>query len=423
MDVDKSGQNQALPKIMDLPLAGEVLSHFDNALGVNFDGSFKDPLRTDYSAFDILHSCSSRQVLPLVGKLDEVANPYEVDTIERINIILNSLLRPYYAHACLCDLGRQAFWLLQSGPKETKHLSSRLPLQATEILPDVQKACKRAFNKRVSFAIATKAVDWAILPLRFKALSSILDCYGAHDTELLLTELSWSSEISPEQRRGIELPAFEASIQNLRLGLTCSNRKIVFENLQQLAGFVPPETEMSDLRATQLFMNICASLISHLCAIRYLDSIIDISVLLPLTTPNMHGNWGAALECITAICEKIISTQNEQYEANSLRLIQHIKLFVHENLSGDLSLTRLAEVVRLNPSYLSRYFKNASGKTIGEYIREKRVDKAIDLLRTTELTVQEVADQVGFSSAKYFAGIFKQATGYHPREWKTGPRE
>ena len=366
---------------------------------------------------------SSRQVLPLVGRLDEVANPYEVDTIERINIILNSLLQPYDAHAGICDLGRQAFWLLQSRHEETKHRSSRLSLQATALLPDVQKACKRAFDKCISFAISTKALDWATVPMKFKTLSSILDCYGAHDTELLLTELSWSSEISPEQRRGIELPAFEASIQNLRLGLTCGNRNIVFENLQQLAGFVPPETEMSDLRATQLFMNICASIISHLCVIRYLDSIVDASVLLPITTPNMHGNWGAAFECITTICEKVLATQDEQYEAKSLRLVQHIKLYVHENLSGDLSLTRLAEAVRLNPSYLSRYFKNATGKTIGEYIREKRIEKAKDLLRTSELTIQEVADHVGFSSAKYFAGVFKQATGYHPREWKTGPRE
>lgn len=96
------------------------------------------------------------------------------------------------------------------------------------------------------------------------------------------------------------------------------------------------------------------------------------------------------------------------------RVVSHIK----GNLGGDLSLSALSELVYLNPSYLSRRFKEMTGENLTDTILRLRMEEACRLLEKTTNRVKNIAVQVGYESAAHFSRIFKREKGITPQEYR-----
>lgn len=88
--------------------------------------------------------------------------------------------------------------------------------------------------------------------------------------------------------------------------------------------------------------------------------------------------------------------------------------YLYANYAGDISLSALAEVVRLSPTHLAHLFTARLGISPIRYLRRIRLEHARRLLETTELTVNEIAARTGFTDPLYFRRMFKQATGSTP---------
>lgn len=95
-----------------------------------------------------------------------------------------------------------------------------------------------------------------------------------------------------------------------------------------------------------------------------------------------------------------------------------LQQYIQENLHGDLSLTSLAGVVYLNPSYMSRLYKQLTGIKITDYINSVRIETAKKILCEGEHRIQDIAARVGFDSASYFSVFFKRITGMTPQEYR-----
>ena len=98
--------------------------------------------------------------------------------------------------------------------------------------------------------------------------------------------------------------------------------------------------------------------------------------------------------------------------------VQKSIVIIESDLSAYLTLSSIAEQQNISPGYLSAVFKKETGKTITEYIREKRVKHAIYLLETTHLQIQTVALHCGIVDLQYFSKIFKKHTGKTPKEYR-----
>lgn len=92
--------------------------------------------------------------------------------------------------------------------------------------------------------------------------------------------------------------------------------------------------------------------------------------------------------------------------------------FIEQNLSSPLCVQRISRGVGTSKSVLYKSFHAAYGCTVGEFINQKRVEKAAELLKSTTLSVDEVAQQVGYSSAAYFSRTFKRLKGKSPLRFK-----
>lgn len=84
----------------------------------------------------------------------------------------------------------------------------------------------------------------------------------------------------------------------------------------------------------------------------------------------------------------------------------------------NLSVKSLAESVYLTPTYLSGLFKKRTGKTIGQYLTEIRIEYSMKLLIHKQLKLYHIAELVGYEDPNYFAKIFKRHVGMTPSEYR-----
>jgi AraC family transcriptional regulator len=92
--------------------------------------------------------------------------------------------------------------------------------------------------------------------------------------------------------------------------------------------------------------------------------------------------------------------------------------YIDQNLRNRLTLAEIAAEVGLNPHYFARVFKKATGHSPHQYILEKRIELAKDLLKTTELPLVEIALQVGIATQSHFTTVFHRLTDMTPREFR-----
>jgi YesN/AraC family two-component response regulator len=98
--------------------------------------------------------------------------------------------------------------------------------------------------------------------------------------------------------------------------------------------------------------------------------------------------------------------------------VQKAVIVIDSDISANLSLSTLSEMQGISPGYLSAIFKRDTGKTVSEYIRERRMNHAMHLLATTQLQIQTVALYCGIMDLQYFSKIFKKYTGMTPKDYR-----
>ena len=100
-------------------------------------------------------------------------------------------------------------------------------------------------------------------------------------------------------------------------------------------------------------------------------------------------------------------------------ILERVMQFIDENISdSDINVGDLAAAAAVSRSGLQRKLKQTMGITPQDLLREARIKRACQLLRTSDKTVAEVAYACGFSDPKYFSKCFKQSTGKTPSEYK-----
>jgi AraC family transcriptional regulator len=92
--------------------------------------------------------------------------------------------------------------------------------------------------------------------------------------------------------------------------------------------------------------------------------------------------------------------------------------FIEENLDGDLSLHAMAEAVEMSPLYLARAFKTAIGQPPHQYVLTRRIERAKELLRNTDMSVLDIAMAAGFSSQSHLAHWFLRHVGVSPAAYR-----
>ncbi|WAM33356.1 AraC family transcriptional regulator [Caldicellulosiruptor morganii] len=92
--------------------------------------------------------------------------------------------------------------------------------------------------------------------------------------------------------------------------------------------------------------------------------------------------------------------------------------YINSNYSDSLSIEKLSKITSLSKYYFCRLFKEITSLTPIDYINKLRIEKAIELLKNTNLSISEIAFEVGFNNVSYFIKIFKEYVGITPLQYK-----
>ena len=127
--------------------------------------------------------------------------------------------------------------------------------------------------------------------------------------------------------------------------------------------------------------------------------------------------------------EEILEKMLERHFAEEIKkqektgdIVQEVETYIREHVEEDLSLELLAGVVHLNPSYLSRYFKDSTGENLSNFVTRCKMEKAAWLLEHTEQKINEIMQRLGYQKSQHFAKIFREQYGVSPKDYKRGIR-
>ncbi|MGP4042083.1 AraC family transcriptional regulator [Gracilibacillus sp. D59] len=111
------------------------------------------------------------------------------------------------------------------------------------------------------------------------------------------------------------------------------------------------------------------------------------------------------------------SIENSTLSNNDINLNQILE-WTRINAFEGISVSDIADRFTYNKDYLSRYFKQHTGKTLQSYIHALRISKAKDLLVGTRLNIKTISERVGIEDEKYFMRLFKKYEKITPTEYR-----
>lgn len=134
-------------------------------------------------------------------------------------------------------------------------------------------------------------------------------------------------------------------------------------------------------------------------------------LLVNIKTPKSAKRFFERL--IKDICNETRKNRQNIEDYHLSKILRYIDIHYNE----DLSMEKMSDEINISSSYIYKIMKDSLNKSFIEYLTEKRLEKACELLEH-KMKVQDVAESVGYSSAKYFIKVFKKSKGYTPNRYR-----
>lgn len=266
------------------------------------------------------------------------------------------------------------------------------------------------------------------------ALESVLlekDAYGASSLPIL-----WTENIHMRYERVREALSYVvfSSSENRIYSEEIVSRKIslLSERHNQESRIITALSNAEEDEAIIAYKDYMASL--ELCRISYVvfllkrlymasqisASDIDDDVLIEIDyilTESLDRN--RLDEIFYSSFKKKTQSVLESKETRVGNMVYSVKAYIKDNyMNAGLSLKMVADTLSMNPVYLGKLFRKECGYSVSDYINKCRLEKAKELLLTTDLTIKEVVTASGIPNVQYFYTLFKNYTGKSPTLWR-----
>lgn len=273
-------------------------------------------------------------------------------------------------------------------------------------------AMNQLLRMKVTIAISRPAEAISDIPLAFEGAkhaasyrnfnidNQIIDMEqlnaGGNNGGELQYPFTLEREFIQALRTGRETEAYEL-LDEFLAALSCTGAKAVDvqQGMLQLLGSVQHAIMVSGISPNQLFK--CANLYEQLSQIR---------------EPMLILAWFRE-KVAAPFLRELVGRSDMQVK----RLIEQAMVYLQQNYMTDISLDSCSDHIGTNPFFLSKSFKQVTGKNFIDYLTSLRMDKAKELLRESGLKINDVAEQVGYQHS-YFNRIFKKQEGMTPSRYR-----
>lgn len=106
------------------------------------------------------------------------------------------------------------------------------------------------------------------------------------------------------------------------------------------------------------------------------------------------------------------------FRADQVELVHEVHEYLLQHMEERITIEELARIFHINTTTLKAVFKSVYGNSLAAHIKEHRMERAAELLRSTDLSILEIAGRVGYDSQSKFTAAFKSAYQVLPKEYR-----
>lgn len=240
-------------------------------------------------------------------------------------------------------------------------------------------------------------------------------------------------------RKGLVFSVHWADFDCVVVG-ECANGKEGIEAIRNLQPDIvitdinmPIVDGLEMIRQTYEIEEYSAIILSGYSEFEYAQSALRYGVLEYLLKPLKNSEIYDAIEKAKRECEKrkkyhsappfadrlaeeFICESQIDYRGDDV-LVKQMLDFIRQNYQKKVLMSDLEKQLNYSSTFLNKKFKEATGTTFMEYMNRYRILQAIELMRTQNMPVQEVAWKCGIGEYKYFSSVFKKYLGCSPKEY------
>lgn len=364
-------------------------------------------------------------VILVVGKIDHWGEEFSFSDKNLILYALQNIAEEYLSHACVSVSfayeTHKIIWFIQPGQADPLASESFIR-QVHGILESVQNSCREYLKLTVSLIMSTAWCEWDKIGEKFGTLNTMLSYGLGSGTEQLLTEQSYLQQLlqvpaNNQSGQAWELQRLLNQFGNCEKYLDSHDEAQFLRFFTEVTNALKERFMASATIALEIFTTLGLFFLSYMNRqglIEQMSANIELDKLLDI---NKHKSWDDITTYFKAVAACIFRFAREQQTHSTTNIVAIVQQYMKEHIR-EVTLTKLAENVYLNPSYLSRLYKQTTGISLSDSIKELKIAKAIEMLRDPHMKIQDIMLALGFESHSYFTQFFKKQTGFTPQEYR-----
>lgn len=287
-------------------------------------------------------------------------------------------------------------------------------------LESIQDKCHDLLNISISFAMQLENITWSNVSKKHIKLDNALsNRFGlSQDIMILNHDEMEKSEKNHCEDRLLSIHLKSQIMESLRSCLYSGQKEIFMKKMEYLLSHFEHPNNSNYFMKLETYFSLVNMFVSYINQRGLTDFL------------NMDFDWAgvALIEQSSDLCtmkrhfyslaEQIFTFQSNRSSSREKEVINSIETYILTNIDKDVSLTCLGELVNLNTSYLSRFYKKYKGYNLSDYIKEVKIKKAKEMLKDHHTKIKDIALKTGFSSSSYFSQVFKEITDMTPEEYR-----
>ena len=359
----------------------------------------------------IIGSCKYGQ-----NVLDYAQNNLRSHKIAKI-IALN--LNKYCKHEYLVDNRGNILYFIQ--PNYENEIDSQFITQIKSQLELVQENLNVTENISISFIVDAN-VTWDSLKEQIHRCTMMFSAYYHMDDSHFVADADSRFLMGQKDDDDIlsSLPAkmIKSDIQKF---LQAGDYDGCNNTLSRFKDTLNETYPIHSYEAQLIYLNAATAILTYVHSNNLVPQLATEARLYKLMQTETFQNWAEGFSYLSDLCEVIIRIQSKANSTYAKNLVDKVKAYIRKNIfkPDNITLPFIADMVHFNPSYLSRLFKKVTNISISDYIMECKLVQAKHLLADSDTKIQEIAENLGYTSQSNFARVFKKSTGVTPNDFRS----
>nr|WP_294530636.1 response regulator [uncultured Blautia sp.] len=307
------------------------------------------------------------------------------------------------------EVGRKFFYL-NLNTRQSLFLFSDKYCDYSQVAEQIYQILKQKSSLKFHLAVSRKFEGCRQLPGVLEQLEQLMEEKFYHPDVHIFTFDEDEEKMYNAQTQDSQL------MQKISEDISCKDIEALWRHFGCLSEKYQQNTQFSAMYVKFVFSNVIQELFqeNQFSEERRLDREVDrlyrcnnIEQILKITRENIQEYEKFLKNSMTGSRDEVASVKN----------------YIHQHYAEDLSLETLAEKVYLSSGYLSYIFKKETGMNLNRYIRVVRMEKAKELLCTTNMKVAQISEKAGFTNVSYFCRSFREYYGSSPESYRKGTGE